>query len=221
MQIRGSSDLRRPHEHHRDEQQIWWDGQKRAVSERNRRKRPLPSRCSENVFTYPAKVLASLGHQPTTSSLKPTTSPALKMTLANMITREERQGLAGYFVCVMIREHAPKARDFTNRRYRLQRCCRPRSERAKSRSKSKVRARFEHAIGVVKRVFGSAKVRYRGLKKNTHRLLVTCVLANLFMVRRQTIGLPKGVMCLQPGRQPCSRPNTASTPPNRAVSYSP
>jgi IS5 family transposase len=33
-------------------------------------------------------------------------------------------------------------------------------------------------------VFGFAKVRYRGLKKNTHRLLVTCALANLFMVRR-------------------------------------
>src|ERR1700731_4868372 len=34
------------------------------------------------------------------------------------------------------------------------------------------------------------------------------------------IGLPKGVVCLQPGRQPCSRPNTASTRPNRPVSYS-
>ncbi len=36
-----------------------------------------------------------------------------------------------------------------------------------------------------------------------------------------TIGLPKGVMCLQPDRQPRGRPNTASTPPNRPVSYSP
>ena len=33
---------------------------------------------------------------------------------------------------------------------------------------SKVRARVEHAIGIIKRVFGFAKVRYRGLKKNTH-----------------------------------------------------
>jgi hypothetical protein len=33
-----------------------------------------------------------------------------------------------------------------------------------------------------------AKVRYRGLKKNTHRLLVTCALANRFMVRRQLLG---------------------------------
>jgi IS5 family transposase len=35
--------------------------------------------------------------------------------------------------------------------------------------------------------FGFAKVRYRGLKKNTHRLLVTCALANLFMVRRHLL----------------------------------
>ena len=54
-------------------------------------------------------------------------------------------------------------------------------------TKSKVRARVEHAIGVIKRVFGFSKVRYRGLKKNTHRLLVTCALANLFMVRRHLL----------------------------------
>jgi len=84
---------------------------------------------------------------------------------------------------VVIREHAPKARDFTNRRYR-HRGVVDEVERAKNRTKSKVRARVEHAIGVIKRVFGFAKARYRGLKKNTHRLLVTCALANLFMVRR-------------------------------------
>jgi IS5 family transposase len=73
----------------------------------------------------------------------------------------------------VIREHAPKARDFTNRRYR-HRGVVDEVERAKNRTKSKVRARVEHAIGVIKRVFGFAEVRYRGLKKNTHRLLVTC-----------------------------------------------
>ena len=45
----------------------------------------------------------------------------------------------------------------------------------------------EHPIGIIKRVFGFAKVRYRGLKKNTHRLLVTCALANLFMARRHLL----------------------------------
>jgi len=32
-----------------------------------------------------------------------------------------------------------------------------------------------------------AKVRYRGLAKNTHRLVVTCALANLFMARRHLL----------------------------------
>jgi IS5 family transposase len=57
-------------------------------------------------------------------------------------------------------------------------------ERAKNRTKSKVRAKVEHAFFVIKRVFGFAKVRYRGLDKNAHRLFVACALANLFMARR-------------------------------------
>ncbi len=44
------------------------------------------------------------------------------------------------------------------------------------------RAKVEHSIGVIKRVFGLSKVRYRGLTKNAHRLFVTCALANLFIV---------------------------------------
>ncbi|MFZ6779693.1 transposase, partial [Undibacterium sp. Ji83W] len=46
-------------------------------------------------------------------------------------------------------------------------------------------AMVEHAFGIIKRVFGFAKVRYRGLQKNAHRLFVTCALANLFMARRR------------------------------------
>ena len=64
----------------------------------------------------------------------------------------------------VIRQHAPKARDFTNRRYRYRGMV-DLVERAKNRTKSKVRARVEHSIGIVKRVFGFAKVRYRGLKR--------------------------------------------------------
>jgi IS5 family transposase len=71
-------------------------------------------------------------------------------------------------------------------------------EREQNRTKSKVRARVEHSIGIIKPVFGFAKVRYRGLKKNTHRLLVTCALANLFMARRYllrcAIGPPTPVL---------------------------
>jgi len=56
-----------------------------------------------------------------------------------------------------------------------------------NRWKSRVRARVEHPIGVIKRVFGFSKVCYRGLAKKTHRLVVACALANLFMARRRVL----------------------------------
>jgi IS5 family transposase len=86
----------------------------------------------------------------------------------------------------VIRGCAPRARDFVNRRYR-HRGVVDEVERAKNRTKSKVRAKVEHPIGVIKRVFGFAKVRYRGLEKNLHRLLVTAALANLFTARRHLL----------------------------------
>ncbi|MDP2378387.1 IS5 family transposase [Reyranella sp.] len=86
----------------------------------------------------------------------------------------------------VIKAHAPKALDFTNRRYR-HRGVLDEAERARNRTKSKVRAKVEHAIGVIKRTFGFVMVRYRGLDKNAHRLFVTCALANLFMARRQLL----------------------------------
>jgi IS5 family transposase len=82
----------------------------------------------------------------------------------------------------VIKKYAPKAKDFTNRRYRHSGVV-DEVVGAKNRTKSKVRAKVEHAIGIIKRVFGFAKVRYRGLDKNAHRLFVTCALANLFMAR--------------------------------------
>uniref|UniRef100_UPI00316AD38D transposase n=1 Tax=Candidatus Nitrospira nitrificans TaxID=1742973 RepID=UPI00316AD38D len=42
------------------------------------------------------------------------------------------------------------------------------AERARNRTKSKVRAKVEHVFLVIKRIVGWAKVRYRGLAKNTH-----------------------------------------------------
>jgi transposase, IS5 family len=83
-----------------------------------------------------------------------------------------------------IREQAPNALDFTNRRYRFKKRV-DEVQRAKNRTKSKVRSRVEHVFGVIKRVFGFDKVRYRGLDKNANRLFATCALANLFIVRRK------------------------------------
>ena len=88
----------------------------------------------------------------------------------------------------VIRRCAPAARDCTNRRYR-QAGWIDETIRAKNRAKARVRAKVEHSIGVVKRLFGFQKVRYRGLAKNLHRLEVTAALANLFMVRRQLLRL--------------------------------
>jgi transposase, IS5 family len=108
----------------------------------------------------------------------------------------------------VIRQHAPKAKDFTNRRYR-HRGVVDEVERAKNRTKSKIHARVEHSIGVIKRVFGFAKVRYLGLTKSTHRLLVTCALANLFMARRYFIALQCSVICLT-SRPPVAQRQIAS-----------
>ena len=58
-----------------------------------------------------------------------------------------------------------------------------------ARVPSRIRARVEHPIGVIKRVFGFTKVCYRGLVKNRHRLVVACALANLFMVRKRLLHL--------------------------------
>ncbi|MBK6510573.1 MAG: transposase [Haliea sp.] len=65
---------------------------------------------------------------------------------------------------------------------------------ARNRNKSRVRAKVEHQIGIIKRQFGFSKVRYRGLDKNAHRLFVACALSNLVMakktlLRRSRLGL--------------------------------
>jgi transposase, IS5 family len=50
--------------------------------------------------------------------------------------------------------------------------------------KASVRAKVEHPFRVVKQQFGYAKVRYRGLAKNTARLTMLFALSNLWMSRR-------------------------------------
>ena len=54
-----------------------------------------------------------------------------------------------------------------------------------NRTRSRTRARVEHAYHVVKRLWGVAKVRYRGLAKNTVRAYAACALANLYLVRHR------------------------------------
>ena len=51
--------------------------------------------------------------------------------------------------------------------------------------KASVRAKVEHPFRVIKRQFGFAKVRYRGLAKNTAQLVTLFALSNLWMARRK------------------------------------
>ena len=82
----------------------------------------------------------------------------------------------------VIRQHTPKATSFIQTKAHRHRPL-TEVERARNRTKSKVRAKVEHAFLVIKRIFGWAKVRYRGLAKNTHWLQISCGLANLYLVR--------------------------------------
>jgi IS5 family transposase len=89
----------------------------------------------------------------------------------------------------VIRRCAPKAKDFTQKRGHRHR---PLSEEEtrRNRNKSRVRAKGEHPILILKRVFGFRKVRYRGIDKNANRLFVACGLVNLFMARRVLLKPP-------------------------------
>ena len=83
----------------------------------------------------------------------------------------------------LIHSKAAKAKDFTNQRVKRK------GEidevvRRKNRTKSSIRARVEHVFGVVKRLWGFGKVRYRGLRKNATRAFTALALANIFLARK-------------------------------------
>jgi len=82
----------------------------------------------------------------------------------------------------MIHALAPQAKAFVNERAYSGKKLTPR-QKQRNRNKSRIRARVEHAFGVIKGVFKFTKVRYRGLVKNGTRAFVACALANLYMAR--------------------------------------
>ena len=84
----------------------------------------------------------------------------------------------------LIDSKAPKARDFTNQRSRYAGIV-DEAVRSKNRNKSKIRARVEHVFGVVKRLWGFGKVRYRGLQKNATRAFTALALANIYLGRQR------------------------------------
>lgn len=64
------------------------------------------------------------------------------------------------------------------------------TEKARNKRWSSTRAFVEHPFHVIKRLWGFAKVRYRGLAKNTARVFALMALANLYRVRHRL--LPHG-----------------------------
>jgi transposase, IS5 family len=86
----------------------------------------------------------------------------------------------------VIHECSPRAKDCTNKRYRYKDRI-DEVERAKNRTKSRVRSKVEHVFGVLKLKFGFVKVRYRGMVKNANRLFTAFALVNLFMVRKRLL----------------------------------
>jgi len=87
----------------------------------------------------------------------------------------------------LLESKAPRAADRTNQRVHGSGVVAG-LERIVNRIKSTVRSRVEHVFAVVKRQFGFAKVRYRGLAKNATRAFVTLGLANIYLARRRLGG---------------------------------
>ena len=83
----------------------------------------------------------------------------------------------------LIAGKAPHAKDFTNDRVRNHLGEVDEAKRSKNRNKSRIRARVEHVFGVVKRLWGFNKVRYRGLAKNATRAFTALALANIYLAR--------------------------------------
>jgi IS5 family transposase len=68
-------------------------------------------------------------------------------------------------------------------------------EKKINQSRSRTRARGEHAFRIVKRLWGFAKVRYRGLMKNTARAFATFAFANLYLVRKFIVPDQEKCLC--------------------------
>ena len=77
-----------------------------------------------------------------------------------------------------LKDIAPQAKDFTNRRGRQNRPLTA-ADKETNRRKSSVRAKVEHPFLTLKRIWGFAKARYRGLAKNANRTFAMLALINL------------------------------------------
>jgi IS5 family transposase len=147
-----------------------------------------------NDWYFGMKVHVGTDKRGTVHSLTTTNAAESElMQLPDLIHGSEREiyGDRAYW-------NEPDRQSFTEAgvRYRVTRrghSSRPLSQQWKkiNQSRSRVRARGEHAFHVVKRLWGFSKVRYRGLAKNTARAYTAFGLANLYLLRKHL--LPSGV----------------------------
>ena len=77
-----------------------------------------------------------------------------------------------------LRDIAPNAKDFTNKRAHKSRALSD-ADKQTNRRKSAVRSKVEHPFLIFKRIWGFAKVRYRGLAKNANRAYAMLALLNV------------------------------------------
>jgi IS5 family transposase len=78
----------------------------------------------------------------------------------------------------VLKQVAPKAKDFTNKRASRNTTL-TEADKETNRRKSQVRAKVEHPFRPLKSIYGFAKVRYRGLVKNANRAFALLALINL------------------------------------------
>lgn len=89
-----------------------------------------------------------------------------------------RHSLDKHDILAAIFAKAPEAKDFTNKRVY---CNTPLTDRDKQihHTKSLTRAKVEHLVLTLKRIWGFAKVRYRGLAKSANRMFAMQALINI------------------------------------------
>lgn len=60
---------------------------------------------------------------------------------------------------------------------------------AQEKNKASIRAKVEHPFRVIKCQFGLAKVRFKGLAKNTAHVVTLFALSNLWMARKRLLAM--------------------------------
>ena len=103
--------------------------------------------------------------------------------LPNLLHGEERRlygdsAYRGEKPREQLKDIAPKAKDFTNKRAYKNRPLNEADKQA-NRRKSSVRSKVEHPFLTLKRLWGFAKTRYRGLEKNANRAYAMLAMINV------------------------------------------